>query len=173
MSPTPATSVDREPSHDARKQPRAGGHRAESLPRWSTLVVILAAALTGAGGAIAAIHPTLLTPPHTPMNAAARVYAGYTLSRDLAIAVALLVLLACRARRGLAGMLLFVALIQIIDIAVDAVSGRLALLPGLGALVLLLLSAAWQLTKATTTTESGSPKSAARINQQDQPGVKL
>ena len=81
------------------------------------------------------------------MNTAARVYAGYTLSRNLSIAVALLGLLALRARRGLGGMLGLFALIQLMDIVVDAANGRLALLPGLAALVLLALSAAWQLTK--------------------------
>jgi hypothetical protein len=147
MSPTPAPSADGEPSRDTRDEPRASRSRAQALPLWATLVAILSALLTGAGGVIAAVDPSLLSPAHSPMNGAARVYAGYTVSRDLSVAIAILALLAFRARRELSGMLLLFALIQAIDIAVDAASGKLVLLPGLGVLVLVVLSAAWQLTK--------------------------
>lgn len=122
--------------------------QAGSIPRWSSFVVIITAALSAAGAIIAAVHPTLLTPPHTAMNSAARVYADYTLSRNAAIAVFLLGLLAVRARRLLGAMVLFVGLIQITDAFVDASTGRLALVPGLLILGVSLGSAAWQLSRS-------------------------
>lgn len=72
------------------------------------------------------------------MNDAAYVYAGYLISRNLALAIVLLVLLAMGAKRMLAGVMVLVALIQLIDAVVDVTTGRAALLP-----VILLLGAAF------------------------------
>jgi hypothetical protein len=63
------------------------------------------------------------------MNQAANVYAGYLVSRNLALAVVLLGVLALRARRALVGLMVYTTLAQLIDAAVDAATGRAALLP--------------------------------------------
>ncbi len=63
------------------------------------------------------------------MNDAANVYAGYLVSRGLAVAIMLLALLVLRAWRMLAGLMVLTALLQLIDAVVDLVEGRLLLLP--------------------------------------------
>jgi hypothetical protein len=116
-------------------------------PRWVDVAVALAALLFAAGAVIALARPALLVGSGADVDAAARVYAGYLASRDGALAVALLVGLAVRARQLLAGALLMAALIQAVDIAVDASSGRLVLVPGLAALAALILAAATRLAR--------------------------
>ncbi|MEO7060600.1 MAG: hypothetical protein ABI083_12835 [Lapillicoccus sp.] len=104
-------------------------------------VVLVIAGLTAAGGVIAAVDPGMLIGTAAPETRATYVYAGYLVSRNLALAVALVALLALRARRMLAGALLLTALIQILDIVVDAATGRLALVPGLVVLTAALFAA--------------------------------
>ena len=65
------------------------------------------------------------------MTDAARVYADYMFARNLSLAVMLLLLLAMRARRMLAGFMVLIALIQIVDIVDDLVRGAYLLVPGL------------------------------------------
>lgn len=136
--------VDSECSGRLPAWPRTRG----SVPRWATAVIIVTAVLTAAGAVISIATPTLLTSSHAAMNPAARVYAGYTFSRDLAIAVFLLALLAIRARRALAQVVSLVGLIQLIDAAVDACTGRLPLVPALLLLAAALAAAAWRLSRS-------------------------
>ncbi len=100
-----------------------------SIPWWVATLVIIGAVLTAAGGIFALVRPETLLEPGEAMNAAAHVYAGYLISRGLALALMLLVLLALRARRMLAGLMVLVALVQLIDAVVDATTGRASLLP--------------------------------------------
>jgi hypothetical protein len=79
------------------------------------------------------------------MNDAARVYADYTFARDLALAIMLLFLVIVRARRMLAGFMMLVALIQIIDILNDLARGAFVLIPGLLLFAILFLIGAQQL----------------------------
>lgn len=65
------------------------------------------------------------------MTDAARVYADYTFARNLSLAVMLLLLLAMKARRVLAGFMVLIALIQIVDIVDDLFRGAYLLVPGL------------------------------------------
>ncbi|HKW21210.1 MAG TPA: hypothetical protein VJO13_07540 [Ktedonobacterales bacterium] len=90
------------------------------------------------------VDPTLLT-NNNPMTDAARVYADYTFARDLALAVMLLFLLFVRARRMLAGFMVLVALIQVIDVLDDLARGAFVLIPGLLIFAILFLIGAWQL----------------------------
>src|SRR5689334_8965161 len=92
------------------------------IPVWIAVIVIIGAALSLAGALLSKVDPTLLT-NNSPMNDAARVYADYTFARDLALAIMLLFLLIVRARRMLAGFMVLVALIQIIDILDDLARG--------------------------------------------------
>ena len=109
---------------------------------WVWSVVILAAGLDTIGAAIAAVDPAALLPAGEQMTGAAHVYAGYLVSRDLALAVGLCVFLILGARQVLTAVLLMSALTQLLDIAVDSASGRAVLVPGLGVLCGLLIVAA-------------------------------
>lgn len=111
------------------EQPRPARSVTSPLPRWVTAIVILGALLTAAGGIIALAHPETLLGPGDHMNQAAHVYAGYLVSRNLALAVVLLAVLALRARSALVGLMVYTALAQLIDAIVDAATGRAALLP--------------------------------------------
>jgi hypothetical protein len=103
------------------------------LPWWVAIIVILGALLTAAGGLIALFRPEMLLAPGQPMTDAAYVYAGYLISRNLALAAMLLIGLALHTRRGaywaLVGLLLLTALVQVLDAVVDATTGRVALVP--------------------------------------------
>jgi hypothetical protein len=113
-------------------------------PWWVHPTVILVAVLLGAGAVIALVRPALLVASGADIDAATHVYAGYLATRDAALALVLVVLLALGARQLLAGALLLVALIQVADIVVDATTGRLLLVPGLAVLTALILGAAWK-----------------------------
>src|SRR5436309_15822813 len=100
------------------------------IPLWIAIVVILGSLLTAAGAIISKVDPTILT-NGSPMTAAARVYADYMFARNLPLAVMLLLLLAARARRMLAGFMVLIALIQIVDVINDLTRGEFLLVPGL------------------------------------------
>jgi hypothetical protein len=57
------------------------------------------------------------------------------------------VLLVVRASKLLAGALLLAALIQAVDVVVDAATGRLVLVPGLAVLSVLMIAAATRLAR--------------------------
>ena len=114
------------------------------FPLWVSIVVILGALLSVTGAVISKVDPTLLT-NGSPVTEAARVYADYTFARDLALAVMLLLLLAIRARRMLAGFMILVALVQLIDIADDLARGDWLLIPGLLVFAIVFLLGAWRL----------------------------
>lgn len=99
------------------------------IPWWLATITIVGALLVAAGGIFALVRPETLLDPGEHMNAAAHVYAGYLISRNLALAGMLLVMLALRARRLLAGLMVLTALVQGIDAVVDAATGRASLLP--------------------------------------------
>ncbi len=115
-------------------------------PWWVTVVVILGALLTAAGAVIALLDPALLAGPDAPITAAVTVYAHYTFSRILALALLLLSALALRAHRVLAGLMVLTALIQLIDIIDDLTDGRALLTPGLLLFAAAFLFAAARLT---------------------------
>src|SRR5690348_1007357 len=114
------------------------------IPVWIAVIVIIGAVLLLVGALVSKVDPTLLT-NHSPMTDSARVYADYTFARDLALAVMLLFLLFVRARRMLAGFMVLVAFIQIIDILDDLARGTFVLIPGLLVFAILFLIGAWQL----------------------------
>ena len=101
-----------------------------SLPWWLSTSVILGSLLMAAGATIALIHPAMLVAPDAEMNAAARVYAGYLVSRNLALAVMLLATLAMRARGVLSSLMVLTAFIQLFDAGMDALEGRWPIVPG-------------------------------------------
>jgi hypothetical protein len=101
-----------------------------ALPVWLLASVILGAILIAAGGLIALIDPGMLVSPDAEINHAVRVYAGYLASRNLALAIMLLVMLGLRARRALGSLMVLTAFVQLLDAAMDCVEGRWPLVPG-------------------------------------------
>ena len=114
------------------------------IPWWVAIVVIIGALLTVTGAVISKVSPTLLT-DGSPMTAALQVYANYVFARNLPLAVMLLLLLAMRARQMLAGFMVLVALIQIVDVLNDLARGVFLLVPGLLVFAIVFLLGAWQL----------------------------
>jgi hypothetical protein len=101
-----------------------------NLPWWVTAIVTLGAALMAAGGGIALIRPAMLVSPTAEINGATHVYAGYLVSRNLALAAMLLAMLGMRARRVLGSLMVLTALIQFLDAAMDLMEGRWTIVPG-------------------------------------------
>lgn len=120
-----------------------------TLPLWLKIVVIIGAVLLTAGAFISLLHPALLVSPHAEINPAVRVYASYTFSRDLALAITLVIALLLRARIALNSLMLLVGFIQILDAITDCVDHRWALVPGVLVIGLLFFLGAASL--------SGSP----------------
>jgi hypothetical protein len=118
--------------------------QAVRFPLWVSIEVILGALLTVTGAVIAKVDPTLLTGGGA-VTETARVYADYTFARDLALAVMVLLLLAIRARRMLAGYMVLIALIQLIDVGDDLARGAWLLIPGLLVFASVFLLGAWRL----------------------------
>ena len=83
-----------------------------------------------AGGIIALVKPAMLLAPGDVVNGATRVYAGYLVSRNLALATMLLFMLAIRARGVLSSLMVLTAFIQLLDAGMDILDGRWALVPG-------------------------------------------
>jgi protein-S-isoprenylcysteine O-methyltransferase Ste14 len=101
-----------------------------SFPWWLSASVILGALLMAAGGVIALVRPAMLVSPDAQIDEAARVYAGYLVSRNLALAAMLLVMLGVRARGPLRSLMLLTACIQLLDAGMDSLEGRWTLVPG-------------------------------------------
>ncbi len=100
------------------------------IPPWVFIVVILGATLAATGAVIGKVDPTLLT-NGSPMTDSARVYADYMFARNFSLAVMLLLLLALRAWRILAGFMVLITLIQLVDVLDDLARGAFLLVPGL------------------------------------------
>lgn len=97
---------------------------------WVRVAVILGALLTATGAVIALVHPIMLVSPHDEINGAVRIYAGYLASRNIALALTLVGLLALGARRALANLMVLVAFIQVLDACMDCLEGRWNIVPG-------------------------------------------
>ena len=116
----------------------------ERIPLWVSIVVILGTLLTVTGAVISKLDPTLLT-NGSAVTETARVYIDYMFARNLALAVMLLLLLVVRARKMLAGFMVLIAFIQLIDVGDDLVCGALQLVPGLLVFAIVFLLGAWRL----------------------------
>jgi hypothetical protein len=102
----------------------------EPWPAWLYGIVTLGAILMGVGGVIALVKPAMLLGPGDAITSGVRVYAGYLVSRNLALATMLLALLFFRQRQMLRGMMLLTVLIQALDAVLDAAEGRWVIVPG-------------------------------------------
>ncbi len=114
------------------------------LPWWLIMIVALGAALMAAGALIALLHPAMLVSPRDQINGAVRVYAGYLVSRNLALAIMLLAALSGRVREQLRILVILTAFIQLLDAGMDAFAGRWTLVPGVLLLAIaFFITAAW------------------------------
>jgi hypothetical protein len=116
---------------------------------WVRVVVILGAVLTAMGAVIALVHPAMLVSPHDEINDAVRIYAGYLVARNFAIAIMLVALLFLGARRALGNLMVLVGFIQLLDVCMDVAEGRWSIVPGILVFGLVFLVGAARL--------SGSP----------------
>jgi hypothetical protein len=105
------------------------------------VIAVLGALLLIAGALIALFHPVMLVPPYDEINGAVHIYAGYLASRNLAMAVMLLVALAVPAKRWLNNLLLLLSLVQFLDAVIDVVEGRWPVAIGVMLLALVFLFA--------------------------------
>src|SRR5450631_1064639 len=119
------------------------------IPWWVRLIVILGAILTTMGAVIALVHPEMLVSPHDEINGAVRIYAGYLAARNLALALMLAGLLVVGAKRPLSHLMVLVALIQMLDVCMDAVEGRWMVVPGVLLFGVVFLIAAARLSEGT------------------------
>ncbi len=112
--------------------PRSGAALSEkpAIALWLRAAVIVGALLMAAGGVIALVHPAMLVLPSDEINGAVRIYAGYLASRNLTLAIMLLVAMTVRARPALSQLMLLTAFIQIADACIDSVEGRWVIVPG-------------------------------------------
>jgi Protein of unknown function (DUF998) len=115
---TPPLSEPALPTTDARPPPAA-----QPWPWWLTAIIILGAGLI-ATGAVMAIFAT-----GEHLNTAGHNYADYFITRNLALAVMLLVMLALRARHVLAALMTLTALIQVLDAITATATSRFGLVP--------------------------------------------
>jgi hypothetical protein len=113
-------------------------------PWWLVVTVVLGASLLTAGGLIALVRPAMLVSPQDQINGAVHVYAGYLVSRNLALAVMLLITLTMRARGALGILMVLTACIQFLDAGMDALEGRWSLVPGVLVLAIVFsIAGAW------------------------------
>jgi|SRR5580704_950694 hypothetical protein len=112
---------------------------------WLYVVVILGALLTATGAILAIVHPTMLVSPHDEINGAVHIYAGYFASRNMALAVMLVVLLSLRARRALSNLMVLISFIQLLDACMDCAEGRWMIAPGVLVFGVVLLIGATRL----------------------------
>lgn len=101
-----------------------------SIPQWVRLFVVVGGLLMTAGGVIGLVNPSMLASPHDQINGAVHIYAGYFAVRNVALGLFLPMVLALRARRALASLMVLVGFVQLLDVLMDCVEGRWAIVPG-------------------------------------------
>lgn len=117
------TPLNRPPQTEAVHRARATSPRFSPWSRSFATIVILGALLTATG----AITALFASGEH--LNNAGRDYANYFITRNLGLAVMLLIMLTARACRALAALMLLTALIQTLDAITALATGRYGLVP--------------------------------------------
>ncbi len=112
------------------EQTSSSGASRQGFPWWINIAVVMGALLMLAGGVIAVVRPVMLVSPHDEINGAVHIYAGYLASRNIALAVLLLMMLSLRARIALSNLMVLTAFIQLLDAGIDCVEGRWPIVPG-------------------------------------------
>jgi hypothetical protein len=118
-------------------------------PWWITAIVIVGSLLLIVGAIVALLRPQMLLSPTEAVTPAVRVYAGYLVSRNLALAVMLLSALHARTRVPLHSLMVLYAIVQLLDVVMDLIEHRWTVVPGIVVLGLLFLLGATRLTPST------------------------
>jgi hypothetical protein len=136
----------------ATERASAGAAPRSGRARWLVdAVVLLGALLTGLVGVLSLVAPAaflaVIGHQGMPVTSSGQIFAAYTGTRELAIAVALVVLLVLRSTRVLAALMVVTAGANLLD-AVDALAaGRWVQVPGALVFALAFLAAAAWLAK--------------------------
>ncbi len=133
------------PNHVRREPETASGIVADKysvIPLWVGVFVVAGGFLMALGGFLALVNPSMLMSPHDQITDGVKIYAGYVVARNLALGLFLPLLLALRARRTLGSMMVLVGLIQILDVVMDCIEARWAIVPGVLVLGILYFIAA-------------------------------
>jgi hypothetical protein len=101
----------------------------KAMPWWLPTIVVVVALLMTTGGIIALVNPALLVPQGERVNTAVSIYSGYLFSRNVAIALMLIVTLCIRARGALGYFMVLTGLTQLLDAGVDCAEQRWTLVP--------------------------------------------
>jgi len=105
-----------------------------SVARLVDIVVVLGALLMAAAGLVSIFAPQVFLAAvgvsGVSVNAGTEVFARYTGTRDVALAVTILILVAVRSRRVLAGLVVATALANALDCALDLFAQRWPAAPG-------------------------------------------
>jgi hypothetical protein len=118
--------------------------RQSDFPWYVFVIGIAGGVLMLLGGAIALVNPAMLAKGEV-INGAVRVYAGYLVSRNIAVGAMLLGALFLRARSALSTLMLLAGAIQILDAVIDCADGRWMIAPGVAVLGIAFLFAARKL----------------------------
>ena len=102
------------------------GTATRPLPVWLSGIVLLGALLMATGAALALFRPTMLVSPGDEISHAVTIYAGYLVSRNLVLALMLLLALGLRARGALHTLMLLTGFVQLLDAGLDCIEGRWA-----------------------------------------------
>jgi hypothetical protein len=116
--------------------------RPEKIPAWVGAVAIVGGLLMILGAVLGIVRPSMLAGPDAVLIGAVEVFAGYFAVRNLVLGLLLPVLLAIGARRSLGNLLAIIGLVQLLDVCMDCVEGRWAIVPGVLLLGVLYLAAA-------------------------------
>jgi hypothetical protein len=118
-------------------------------PWWVTAIVIVGSLLLIVGAIVALLRPQMLLSPSEAVTPAVRVYAGYLVSRNLALGLMLLSALRLRTRLPLHSLMVLYALVQLLDVVMDVIEHRWTVVPGIVVLALLFLLGASRLSPST------------------------
>jgi hypothetical protein len=120
-------------------------HSPAAIPFWIQAVVIVGAMLFTMGSSLAMLNPGMMLAHGEPITPGVLVYARYLVSRNLAVALFLIIPLLLRARKQLSLVILLAGCVQLFDAVLDVQEGRWILVPGISILALLFLFTAARL----------------------------
>jgi len=113
---------------------RLGGgaalRRADGIAWWIAGITILGALLMIVGCILAVVKPAMLVGPGVELTAALRVFVGYFVARNAAIAAFLVGAVCLRRRDALMTLLLLASAVQWADAVFDVIEGRWPIVPG-------------------------------------------
>lgn len=126
-------------SQEPQPIPGSSVHRPSIIPLWVSAIVIVGGFLMTLGGLIALMRPLMLMSPNDQITGGVQIYAGYFAVRNLALGLFLPLLLALRVHRALGTLMVLVGFIQMLDVVMDCIEGRWAIVPGVLVLGILYL----------------------------------